>query len=125
MIDVCVGNDDGLHAQFVLCQNGQNLIDLVAGVNDYGFAALLVAKNRTIALQYADWQDFVDHSLIVAGRSRSRLGPSTEAKWGGPPGPRGSPWTRSLALDHTSSQPTWASAADQGSAPLGIFNGAG
>jgi hypothetical protein len=48
-----------------------------------------------------------------------------DAKWGGPPGPRGSPWTRSLALDHISSQPTWASAADQGSAPLGVFNGVG
>src|SRR5580692_3431526 len=48
-----------------------------------------------------------------------------DAKWGGPPGPRGSPWTRSLALDHISSRPTRASAADQGSAPLGVFNGAG
>jgi hypothetical protein len=40
-----------------------------------------------------------------------------DAKWGGPPGPRGSPWTRSLALDHIYSQPTWASAADQGVRP--------
>jgi hypothetical protein len=40
-----------------------------------------------------------------------------EAKWGGPPGPRGSPWTRSLALHRISSQPTRASAADQGVRP--------
>jgi hypothetical protein len=48
-----------------------------------------------------------------------------DAQWGGPPGPRGSPWTRSLALDHMPIRPTWASAADQGSAPLGVFNGVG
>jgi hypothetical protein len=34
-----------------------------------------------------------------------------ETKWGGPP------WTRSLALNHISSWPTWASAADQGVRP--------
>ncbi len=39
------------------------------------------------------------------------------AKWGGPPGPRGSPWTRSLAFDPISSRPTGASAADQGVRP--------
>jgi hypothetical protein len=66
MIDVRVRNDDSLHAQFVLRQNGQDLVDLVSGINDYGFAALLVAKNGAIALQYADWQDFVDHSSSLA-----------------------------------------------------------
>jgi hypothetical protein len=40
-----------------------------------------------------------------------------DAQWGGPPGPRGSPWTRSLALDHMPIRPTWASAADQGVRP--------
>jgi hypothetical protein len=47
-----------------------------------------------------------------------------EAKWAGPPGPRGSPWTRSSRLTDFSSRPTRASAADQGVRPTGVFNGA-
>src|SRR5580704_5870480 len=37
-------------------------------------------------------------------------------KWGGPPGPRGSPWTR------FNTEPTWASAADQGARLPTLFN---
>jgi hypothetical protein len=66
MVDVRMGNNDGLHSEFVFRQNGQDLIDLVSGVDDYGFAALLVTKNGAIALQDADRQDFVDHSSSLA-----------------------------------------------------------
>ena len=37
--------------------------------------------------------------------------------WGGPPGPRGSPWTRCSELYQSHSRPTRASAADQGVRP--------
>src|ERR1700733_1696518 len=40
-------------------------------------------------------------------------------KWGGPPGPRGSPRTRSFF-----NKPTRASAADQGVRPTYVFKGA-
>ena len=40
-----------------------------------------------------------------------------DAKWGGPPGPRGSPWTRSSGSVYFISRPTRASAADQGVRP--------
>src|SRR5580692_12384536 len=61
-------------------------------------------------------------SVLTGAREGAPLGLRStkigeDAKWGGPPGPRGSPWTRSLALDHISSWPTWASAADQGVRP--------
>jgi hypothetical protein len=40
-----------------------------------------------------------------------------DAKWGGPPGPRGSPWTRSSGVVDFLTRPTRASAADQGVRP--------
>ena len=46
------------------------------------------------------------------------------AKWGGPPGPRGSPWTRSSGFVDFLTRPTKASAADQGVRPTYVFKGA-
>jgi hypothetical protein len=40
-----------------------------------------------------------------------------DAKWGGPPGPRGSPWTRSSGVVDFLTRPTRASPADQGVRP--------
>ena len=46
-----------------------------------------------------------------------------ERKWGGPPGPRGSPWTRSSGVVDFLTRPTRASAADQGVRPTYVFYG--
>jgi hypothetical protein len=46
-----------------------------------------------------------------------------DAKWGGPPGPRGSPWTRSSGVVDFPTGPTRASPADQGVRPTYVFNG--
>ena len=40
-----------------------------------------------------------------------------DAKWGGPPGPRGSRWTRSSGVVDFLTRPTRASPADQGVRP--------
>jgi len=72
------------------------------------------------------------HRLPYGRGSESRLDRTATVKEfpGGPKGHedakwRGPPWTRSLALDHISSWPASALAADQGYAPLGVFNGVG
>ncbi len=64
VIDMGVGDDDRLHAQRMLLQNRENVVDVVAGVDHQRFARLLVAEDRAIALQHANGQDFVDHMWI-------------------------------------------------------------
>ena len=44
-------------------QNLENALDLVAGVDHHGFARLLVAEDGAVALQQADRQNFVNHSV--------------------------------------------------------------
>jgi hypothetical protein len=45
-------------------------------------------------------------------------------KWGGPPGPRGSPRTRSSGVVDFLTKPTRVSTADQGVRPTYVFKGA-
>jgi hypothetical protein len=60
-----VGNDDLFDLQVMLADEGENVLDIIAGVDDHGFAGGFVADHGTIALQRADGKDFVDHSFIV------------------------------------------------------------
>ena len=46
-------------------ENRQDAVDVVARIDDHGFAGLLVAENRAVALQHAHRQDLVDHIPIV------------------------------------------------------------
>ena len=65
VIDVCVGDDDLLQGEFVLGEEGENLRDVVAGVDDHGFAGGLVAKDGAVALEGADGESFADHKRIT------------------------------------------------------------
>jgi predicted component of type VI protein secretion system len=46
-------------------RNLQHILNVVARIDDYGFAAGLVSHDGAIALQRADRENFVDHRNIV------------------------------------------------------------
>ena len=50
-------------------------------------------------------------AIVIAGD------PEKPSLWGGPPGPRGAPWTRTPRSNQIPNRPTRASASDRGSAP--------
>jgi hypothetical protein len=54
---------DGLDGQRVLGQQLQNSPGFVAWIDYQRFACFGIADDRTIALQHADWQDFVNDLL--------------------------------------------------------------
>ena len=61
VVDVGVGNEDLLDGEAVLLEEGDNAGDVVAGINDDGFAGVFIAQDRAVALQHADGEDLVDH----------------------------------------------------------------
>ena len=65
VIDMRVRDDNRLHAQTMLFKNRRDAAQFVAWIDDHGFAARLIAKDRTIALQRAHRQDFVNHNRIL------------------------------------------------------------
>jgi hypothetical protein len=60
-----VGNDNLFDLQVVFANEGENFLNVVAGVNHHGFASSLVAYHGAVALQGADGENFVDHGFIV------------------------------------------------------------
>jgi len=63
VVDVGVGDDDLLGGEAVLGEESQDAADVVAGVDDDGFAGGLVAEDGAVALEGADAEDFVDHEV--------------------------------------------------------------
>src|ERR1019366_8082257 len=61
VIDVGVRDHDGGHGEVVPCQNFQDAVDLVAGIDHHGLVRGFVAENGAVALQHADRKDLVDH----------------------------------------------------------------
>jgi hypothetical protein len=51
----------------VLVDKGEDLVDVVAGVDDHGFVGGFVADDGAVALQRADGEDFVDHDFWDLG----------------------------------------------------------
>ena len=71
-----MGDDDLLHFEMVLVENGDDVIDVIAGIDDHGFAGGFITDDGAVALERADGEYFVDH----AGYFRSNtLGGATEA----------------------------------------------
>jgi hypothetical protein len=50
----------------LLADNGENIFNIVAGIDDDGFAGGLIADDRTVTLQWANGKNFVDHYVILA-----------------------------------------------------------
>ena len=63
VVDVGVGDDDLLDGERVSGEEGEDAGDVVAGVDDDGFAGGLVAEDGAVALEGADGEDFVDHGI--------------------------------------------------------------
>ena len=65
VIDVGVRDHDLLDLQVMLAEERQNVLNVVPGVDDHGFARSFVANDRAVALQRSDGKDFVNHVSIV------------------------------------------------------------
>jgi hypothetical protein len=63
VVDMSVGNHNLLEGELVAGERRDDAIDVVAGVDDDGFAGGLVPEDRAVALEGADYEDFVDHIL--------------------------------------------------------------
>src|SRR3979490_1765666 len=68
MVNVGVGDDDLPHLQIVLFDQGEDVFNVVAGIDDHGLARGFVADDGAVALQAANGDGFVDHWSIVRGR---------------------------------------------------------
>ncbi len=81
MIDVSVRDHDGRDFQMMTLDNFQDSDSIVAGIDDDCFARLQVADNVAIALEHADWKDFVnefrafwhENQYITGERFRNEL----------------------------------------------------
>jgi len=61
--------------QMVLGDKRKNLVDVIAGVNDHRLTAGLIANDGTVALEWSDGKDFVNHEWsLVISRSSSPNG---------------------------------------------------
>ena len=50
----------------MLADNGEHIFNIVAGIDDYGFVGGVIADDRAVTLQWADGNNLVDHSIILA-----------------------------------------------------------
>ena len=63
VVDVGVGDDDLLDSEAVPLERGDDVGDVVAGVDDDGLAGGFVAEDGAVAAERAYDEDFVDHGL--------------------------------------------------------------
>src|SRR5689334_4129305 len=63
---MCVRDDNLLNLKTVLLDQRQDVVDLVARIDDDRFAGRFVTDDRAIALQWAYRQDLVNHGAILS-----------------------------------------------------------
>src|SRR5262249_15073051 len=61
VIDMGVSADDLFQAETMIFQYGEDMFGITTRIDHDGFAAGLIAKNRTVALQVSDRKCFTDH----------------------------------------------------------------
>ena len=66
VVDVGVSDDNLLDLEIVLADEGEDVVNVIAGIDDHGFVSGFVADDGAVALQRADGEDFVNHWMIVA-----------------------------------------------------------
>ena len=64
VIDVAVSNDDGLRLELMAVENGRDLGNIVAGIDNNRFMRFLVAEDRAITVQGADREYNMQHGGI-------------------------------------------------------------
>ena len=63
MVNVRVRDHNLLHLQVMFDDDGENVFNLVARIDDHGLTRSLIADDGAVALQCADREDFVDHGV--------------------------------------------------------------
>ena len=66
VVDVCVRHHDAGDSELVALEHREDVIGLVARVDDQRLAGLLVAQNRAVACQQPHRQDLMNHILSVS-----------------------------------------------------------
>ncbi len=74
VIIVGVGADDDFDGELVAAEKAKDALDLIAGVDDDGFAGLGIADDQTIALEQAHGQLDVDHLRVGGVRKTQGVG---------------------------------------------------
>jgi len=74
VINVGVGTDDDFDGELVAAEKAEDALDLIAGVDDDGFAGFGIADDQTIALEQADGQLDVDHLRVGGARETESVG---------------------------------------------------
>ena len=81
MVDMSMGDDDGLHSKAVALDDGLDGRNVVPGIDDDGFTGSLISQDGAIALKQADGKDLVDHlSRLMAKGGFSGSGSTKVAR---------------------------------------------
>ena len=64
VVDVSVGDEDLLDDEVVFSEEGEDVGNVVAWVDDDGFVGGLVAEDGAVALEGTDGDDFVNHGSL-------------------------------------------------------------
>ena len=70
VIDVGVGDHDGLDGEPMPVQDRQDVLDLVARIDHDRLPSGLVAEDRAVALQHSDGKNFMDHFIPIVSSDR-------------------------------------------------------
>jgi hypothetical protein len=74
VVDMRVGNEDLFQGESELGKAAVNAADLIAGIDDNGFARLLIAHQGAVAGEQTNREGFEDHVLIVGRFGAIRRG---------------------------------------------------
>jgi hypothetical protein len=64
VVNMSVRRQNIFGLQFVPRKDFLDSLDLVAGIDDYGFTARFIAEDRAVTLQHADRENFMDHTVL-------------------------------------------------------------
>ena len=67
MVDMSMGDDDLAQGEAVLLQPGENLRNVISGIDDDSFTRNLVAQDGAVAMERADWKTFKNHYIHFRG----------------------------------------------------------
>src|SRR5262249_20542990 len=70
MVNVRVRDHNLIDMQIVFANDGEDVFNVIAGIDDHPFPRVLIANDRAVALQRADGKDFVDHERSEATTGR-------------------------------------------------------
>ncbi len=66
VVNVRMGHNNSFHLEPMFSQDGVDIFQIIAGIDDNRFMILLVPKDGTITLQQSYRQNFVDHISTLA-----------------------------------------------------------